>query len=303
MNIFGINLSDSIVPGTSEDNFPTHYDIYGKGGYRSVLDITERDSIPLERRSEGMIVRTNTINKLWMLDGGIENFNWVEISLTGSLVDNNNLVYVTGNQTISGIKSFSTRPTVNGVNVLLSGEASLSFSDYNIGEIIQDPISNLNYINFYSTPRVNGINLARINETFPSIMTFGHSNINPASLGQTYYFSQVYDLAPSIQIAAREFMFPFNSKIIGASITVHLNSLQFGSNETASFSLFNKNTNAASTIITGINYTGTIRSSTVTGLNINLASGVPYIIRWTSPQFSTPPSAVRQYLNLFFEKI
>jgi hypothetical protein len=36
----------------------------------------------------------------------------------------NNLVYNTGNQNISGIKNFYSRPTVNGTGVLLSGEAA-----------------------------------------------------------------------------------------------------------------------------------------------------------------------------------
>lgn len=35
-----------------------------------------------------------------------------------------NLVYNTGNQTISGVKNFASRPTVNGTGVLLSGEAA-----------------------------------------------------------------------------------------------------------------------------------------------------------------------------------
>jgi hypothetical protein len=35
-----------------------------------------------------------------------------------------NLVYNTGDQTISGIKTFALRPTVNGTGVLLSGEAA-----------------------------------------------------------------------------------------------------------------------------------------------------------------------------------
>lgn len=36
-----------------------------------------------------------------------------------------NLVYNTGNQTISGIKTFASRPTVNGTGILLSGEATV----------------------------------------------------------------------------------------------------------------------------------------------------------------------------------
>lgn len=41
------------------------------------------------------------------------------INITG-----NNIVYTTGDQTISGIKTFVSRPTVNGTGFLLSGEAS-----------------------------------------------------------------------------------------------------------------------------------------------------------------------------------
>jgi hypothetical protein len=41
------------------------------------------------------------------------------INITG-----NNVVYTTGNQTISGVKTFASRPTVNGTGVLLSGEAA-----------------------------------------------------------------------------------------------------------------------------------------------------------------------------------
>ena len=34
-----------------------------------------------------------------------------------------NVVYTTGTQTISGVKNFSSRPTLNGTGLLLSGEA------------------------------------------------------------------------------------------------------------------------------------------------------------------------------------
>jgi hypothetical protein len=41
-------------------------------------------------------------------------------------VSGNNLVYNVSNQTISGVKNFASRPTVNGTGVLLSGEASVT---------------------------------------------------------------------------------------------------------------------------------------------------------------------------------
>ena len=40
-------------------------------------------------------------------------------------INNNQIVYKTGDQTISGIKTFVSRPTINGTGVLLSGEATV----------------------------------------------------------------------------------------------------------------------------------------------------------------------------------
>jgi hypothetical protein len=40
------------------------------------------------------------------------------------IIDGNLPIYATGDQTISGVKNFSSRPTVNGTGVLLSGEAA-----------------------------------------------------------------------------------------------------------------------------------------------------------------------------------
>jgi len=47
-----------------------------------------------------------------------------KLEVAGNILGNN-LVYNTGNQTISGIKTFASRPTVNGTGVLLSGEATV----------------------------------------------------------------------------------------------------------------------------------------------------------------------------------
>ena len=54
--IRGTNLSAPVVPFTDHDEFPTHYALYGRGGYRTVQTIEERDLISSERREEGMLV-------------------------------------------------------------------------------------------------------------------------------------------------------------------------------------------------------------------------------------------------------
>lgn len=51
----GTNVASGIVPFTDSDNYATHYALYGKGGFRSVNTIAERDAIPSARCEEGMI--------------------------------------------------------------------------------------------------------------------------------------------------------------------------------------------------------------------------------------------------------
>ena len=55
-DIKGTNVAAPIVPYTSDDIYATHEAKYGKGGYRTVQNIEERDSIPGARLEEGMLV-------------------------------------------------------------------------------------------------------------------------------------------------------------------------------------------------------------------------------------------------------
>lgn len=52
----GINVLGPIVPNDSLDTFPTHMDKYGKGGYRAVQTMFDRDNIPIDRLEIGMLV-------------------------------------------------------------------------------------------------------------------------------------------------------------------------------------------------------------------------------------------------------
>lgn len=56
-SISGTNVAAPIVPFDTADTFPTHDALYGKGGYRSVSTVAERDAITTARRTEGMRVR------------------------------------------------------------------------------------------------------------------------------------------------------------------------------------------------------------------------------------------------------
>ena len=57
-----------VVPNSPLDVYPTHIAIFGKGGMKNVLSITERNAIPTERRENGMFVYTYTDSTLWVLD-------------------------------------------------------------------------------------------------------------------------------------------------------------------------------------------------------------------------------------------
>lgn len=63
----GTNVAALIVPFTDQDTYATHDAKYGKGGFRSVQTVTERNAIPNERKDIGMIVHISStnINYIW----------------------------------------------------------------------------------------------------------------------------------------------------------------------------------------------------------------------------------------------
>ena len=113
------------------------------------------------------------------------------VGVTGNLeVSNNvyakNLVYTTSNQTISGIKTFTSRPTVNGTGVLLIGEASPialpTTIVYTTGDqIISGNKTFINNIAVSGTGDFNSVKVSNIDKLFLSgidILITGNSSIN-----------------------------------------------------------------------------------------------------------------------------
>ena len=70
----GTRVASSIVPFDSEDTYATHDAIYGKGGYRTVNTIAERNNIVVSRRSNGMVVYVVTD------DSGVHTYRCVLLS-------------------------------------------------------------------------------------------------------------------------------------------------------------------------------------------------------------------------------
>jgi hypothetical protein len=82
-SIKGTNVLAPVVPFDTTDAHASHEARYGKGGYRSVADIAERDAIPALRREAGMLVLTLSDGIVWRLNNNLT--TWADNNLTTSL--------------------------------------------------------------------------------------------------------------------------------------------------------------------------------------------------------------------------
>jgi hypothetical protein len=72
-----------ITTPDSQDVFATHFAKLGKGGWRTVADITERNNITTDRREVGMVVWVSSNNTAYQLRSGITNSDWYELPIGG----------------------------------------------------------------------------------------------------------------------------------------------------------------------------------------------------------------------------
>ncbi len=73
-----------INPNSPTDNYPTHIDSLGHGGFISVKNKNIRNNISTLRRKEGMLVYVIETDSIYQLIGGITNSNWIQYKLGGS---------------------------------------------------------------------------------------------------------------------------------------------------------------------------------------------------------------------------
>ena len=76
----GTNIAAPLVPFTEEDIYPTHYDLYGKGGFKCVQTLAERDTIPVERLAVPTLCYVGSEEKFYKWTGT----SWEEKELGGS---------------------------------------------------------------------------------------------------------------------------------------------------------------------------------------------------------------------------
>lgn len=103
----GTLLASGIVPTDSQDTFATHSETYGLGGYRSVQSLVERDSIPDERRTQGMLVFVNAEKALYRLTTGVANTDWENLG-NGSGSPKRKIIFLnTDSITIDAVDDYS----------------------------------------------------------------------------------------------------------------------------------------------------------------------------------------------------
>lgn len=75
----GLNVVGTIVPLSLESEYATHDSKYGKGGWREVETIAERDAITGGRRRLGMVVFVKENYTNYQLKGSLNNDGWVPL--------------------------------------------------------------------------------------------------------------------------------------------------------------------------------------------------------------------------------
>lgn len=86
--LVGTRVIQPIVPNDSLDTYPTHTDIYGKGGYVSVDTVVDRNSISLYRQKVGMsvyVTETSTVYTLNEVSDTLTDANWSAFTVDGGV--------------------------------------------------------------------------------------------------------------------------------------------------------------------------------------------------------------------------
>ena len=89
-SIKGTNVLAPVVPFDTTDSHASHEAKYGKGGYRSVTDTTERNAIPALRRESGMAVWVTSLQKQYRLESDLTTWTEVVTSIDAQILDGGN---------------------------------------------------------------------------------------------------------------------------------------------------------------------------------------------------------------------
>lgn len=139
-----------IEPNNLSDKYPTHNAQYGKGGYRSVTSITERNSISAERRTIGMEVYVADSAKSYRLLGGVTDANWQEVT---GFADGNN--YPDGVSASNGVISIG-RSGLTAITGTASGSWNINAATVTDGLYSTGSYANPTWLTSLSWSKITG---------------------------------------------------------------------------------------------------------------------------------------------------
>lgn len=184
----GTQVAAIVVPFTDADKYATHDAEYGKGGFRSVSTIEDRDAIPVERKTEGMIVRVtaNGLNYEW------KNNAWVEWLPKGNIVIDTALDATSTNPVQN--KAIATR-----VHTIEDSLTSLSKYAHSIPIIIVDTAWNATSDNPASSKAIEST-ISPIRTTANSARSIAYAAIPKSYIDDTMPENPVATRVPSTKL-------------------------------------------------------------------------------------------------------
>ena len=184
----GTQVAAIVVPFTDADKYATHDAEYGKGGFRSVSTIEDRDAIPVERKTEGMIVRVtaNGLNYEW------KNNAWVEWLPKGNIVIDTALNATSTNPVQN--KAITTR-----VHTIENSIALLSEYTHNIPIITVDTVWNATSDNPASSKAIEST-ISPIRTTANSAKSIANAAIPKSYIDDTMPENPVATRVPSTKL-------------------------------------------------------------------------------------------------------
>lgn len=197
----GLVTPAAVVKSNPADNYSTHVDTYGRGGYRCVDDIAERDSIVSSNLKEGMVCYVIDISKEYRLTS-LAPIVWEEVVGGGTI---GVPLILTGDS----VEALSVKDgdssdvfkvdTIDKEVVLagsLSGNAIVNDADFTFGHQITTDIANDTLPNTFNgnanfqTTITSDLNLFRIVNNANNLIQTGNGVVNEAVafLGQASCF-------------------------------------------------------------------------------------------------------------------
>ena len=124
-----VPVSGYFSPTDTTDTYAVTDSQFNRGGHKEASDLTDRNNISVDRRREGMTCYTVSDKKMWQLQNGITNSDWVDItsgtSAGGDATYVHNQITATNTWTINhSLSKYPSVMVVDSNNYVIVGDVS-----------------------------------------------------------------------------------------------------------------------------------------------------------------------------------